>query len=144
MNRRHFAFAIPAVVALVAESSHVAAQTTSSGVKIRFVLTRIIEQANGSKNRSTIENAVVLRMGEKFETLLGKDYRLSLQPVLAGDAVRVQASLADLERNATSEMTGESLVEIGQGSGIRFSSPGSEIYTLGLLVTSAEIPKGAA
>jgi hypothetical protein len=137
MHRRAFAIATTASLLLATE----AIRAQPQGLKIRFVITRTTRSEQGGETRSTYENAVLLAKNERFRADFQDRFRLSLRPVSKGEGIEVEASLVDLELKPEREMTGQTLISVGQGSTISFQSSGDNTYTLGLLVTSQPLPK---
>jgi hypothetical protein len=118
-------------------------KSTAQHIQVRFVLTHRADQ-DGKKTRTSVETAVILQPGGRIETTLKNRYKLALKTSTVGSAVQIETSLVDLARDPSSEMYGSSLIEIGQGSGIGYAGTESQVYTLGLLVTSAPPPVSAA
>ena len=143
MNRRSFSLALSATALFSEAYAQQEPKSTEQHIQVRFVLTHRAEQ-HGKQTRTSVETAVVLRAGERFETTLKNRYKLALATKTVDSAVQIETSLVDLARGASSEMSGSSLIEIGQGSGIAYPSTESQVYTLGLLVTSAPPPVRAA
>lgn len=139
MNRRTFVAAASCAPLFV--SSSVFAE--SQGIKIRFVITRSAKTQD-TENRSTLENAILLAPNERFQGDFTKDYRLALRPVTTSEGIRVEATLIDLALYPAIEMSGQALIQMGQGGSITFRGPGPESYALGLLITAQRLPKSAA
>ncbi len=143
MNRRSFSLALSATALFGKAHAQQESKYTPQHIQVRFVFTHKAEQ-DGKKTRTSTETAVVLRPGERIETTLRNRYKLALRTSGVGSAVKIETSLTDLALDPSYEMSGTSLIEIGQGSGINYPSTDSQVYTLGLLVTSAPPPVAAA
>ncbi len=135
MNRRSFTLFTAAAMT----STAMLASAQSQGIKIRFVVTRVINRSDGVAEKAVYENAVSLALGERFDRDL-EGYRVSLRAVPVGGGVKVEVALRDLQRNMVEPITGEAVVKIGQGGGMDFPAQDKALYSVGLLVTQQALP----
>ena len=137
MKRR--AFSLATAAALLTLSQSTLAQST--GIKIRFVITRVITRPDGATDRASYENAVLLTPDEVFANSFDGKFHITLKASQQGVYVTTKITLRDLELRDMPEMSKDVRIRMEQGGVIQFTPPSDAVaYSMAMLVSSQELP----